>query len=251
MHGMHGMRLRSLSLVAVLVAASLLGARRAGAQATDPMANGLTPGDYVRIGGGYVTPVNSSGSLRDWTSGVGASLMWENWQQGSGGMGRVGFGLGVGYNWLPLDEAQFKRNFTPPSGGAVASATASKATILEITSEVRFRIPAPLIMPTINVGLGFMNWAPGEIQYQTTGATSSSARQQHRSGAEVSIGGGVDEHLFDRYAVFAEAMYTYGFTSVGSGFAAPSSTCAPSTCDITRNTSIGTVRGGLRVRLGR
>ncbi|HEX4682609.1 MAG TPA: hypothetical protein VH277_07880 [Gemmatimonadaceae bacterium] len=245
------MRLRSFVLVAALIAASFVSPRTALAQAvaTDPMADGLMPSDYLRVSAGYVAPVNPSGSLRDWKSGVGANLFWENWQQGASGVGRVGFGLGIGYSLLPLDEAQLLRDFTPPTGGAITAATASKANILEITSEVRIRIPAPYIMPTVNIGFGFMNWAPGEIHY-TTATTTGSAKQQHRSGAEVSLGGGLDKNIYDRYALFAEAMWSYGFTSFGSGFATPNSTCASNGCDILKNTSIGTVRGGLRVRIG-
>src|ERR1043166_9064742 len=192
------MRFRSLVLLAALAAASFAAPRAALAQvvATDPMADGLVPSDYLRVSGGWVAPVTPSGSLRDWKNGWGANLFWVNWQQGSSGVGRVGFGLGIGYSLLPLDEAQLLHDFTPPSGGAVTAATADKASILEITSQLRIRIPAPFIMPTVNIGFGFMNWAPGEIHY-TTATTTGSAKQQHRSGAEVSLGGGLDKNLFD------------------------------------------------------
>jgi hypothetical protein len=248
------MRLRSFSfdgaLSAVLVpfVATFVAFSTARAQATDPMADGLMPSDYVRASGGLVAPFSG---MRYWKSGIGANLMWENWQQGGSGVGRVGFGLGIGYSWLPFNASEFTQKFTP-AAGSVTSASAAKGTILEISSLVRIRIPAPYIMPTVNIGLGFINWAPGEISYTTTaaGTVTTSATQQHRSGAEVSMGGGLDKNLFDRYAIFAEAMWAYGFTSYASGFATPNSSCAGG-CDNERNASFGTVRGGLRVRLGR
>src|SRR3954468_12924603 len=117
------MRVRSFIPVAALIAASLINSRSGSAQvqpqATDPMADGLMPSDYLRVSAGYVSPVNPSGSLRDWKSGVGAFLSWENWQQGASGVGRVGFGLGIGYSLLPLNESQLLRDFTPPTGGAI------------------------------------------------------------------------------------------------------------------------------------
>ena len=211
------------------------------------MADGLMPSDYLRASAGVVAPVSG---MHYWKSGVGANVSWENWQQGGSGVGRVGFGLGIGYSWLPFDETKFTQQFVPAAGTTVVTATASKASVLEISSLIRIRVPAPYIMPTVNIGLGFINWAPGEIHYATTGATTASAQQQHRSGAEVSLGGGLDKNLYDRYAIFGEAMWTYGFTSYASGFGTPNSSCAGG-CDNERNTSVGAIRGGLRVRLGR
>lgn len=250
------MRIRSFSFAAAVFAAcaaSALAFSAAGAQVIgDPMADGLMPSDYVRASAGVVAPASG---MHYWKSGVGANISWENWQQGGSGVGRVGFGLGIGYSWLPFNTSEFVQNFKPaPSDVAVVSATGAKGSVLEISSMIRIRIPAPFIMPTMNIGLGFINWAPGEIHYTTqgnvAGTTTTSATQQHRSGAEVSIGGGLDKNLYDRYAVFGEAMWSYGFTSYASGFGTPNSSCAGG-CDNERNTSVGTVRGGLRVRIGR
>src|SRR6185503_6328531 len=200
--------LRSYTIVAAALAGLLAGLLAtpciAHAQSPDQTSEGLIPGDYLRLSAGIAAPVNAQGSLRDWNSGVGANLFWENWQPGSGGMSRVGFGLGVGYSQLPLKESQLVADFSPPTGGPIVSATADKASILEITSMVRIRIPAPFIMPTVNIAFGYMNWAPGEIHY-TSATTTGNAKQQHRSGAEFSIGGGLDKNIIDRYAIFGEA----------------------------------------------
>jgi hypothetical protein len=215
------------------------------------MASGLVAGDYLRIGAGVTTPVNPQGSLRDWKSGTGASVIWENWQNGGSGVGRVGFGLGVAYSLLPLKQDQFLADFTPPlTGGKATSATASKAGILEVTSSIRIRIPAPLVMPTINVGIGFINWAPGKISYtSTTAPGTSTVKQQHRSGAEFSIGGSLDRQIYDRFAAYAEAAYVYGYTAYGRGFTTPGSVCGSAGCDPLKNTTVGWIRGGLRIRV--
>src|SRR5579884_2289604 len=241
------MRARSF-IVAAAVAACLVlagGARRAAAQ-SDPMADGLTPGNYLRMSGGYVSPVNPQGGLKEWKPGASFGAYWENWQASQTGMGRVGFGIGASYAMLPLDKARFIHDFSPNPTSTTTSASASRAGILEITTGLRVRIPAPYIMPTINFGFGFINWAPSKINYTSTSG-SGTAQQQHRSGAEFSIGAGLDKTLFDRWGIFGEAMYTYGFTSYGQ-FAAPSGTCLANTCDLLKNTTVAAVRGGLRIR---
>jgi len=249
--GMH-LRRSFAALTGLLLAIGAAPRLQAQAQpaAGDAMAGGLMPGDYLRLGAGIISPVNPQGSLRDWNRGTSFSLVWENWQPASGGVSRVGFGIGVGYSLLPLNESQFVSDFRPISGGTTTSATASKAGILDVTTNIRIRIPAPIVMPSVAIGLGFIDWRPGDINYvSTTG--SGTTKQEHRSGAEVSIGGGLDRDIVDRYAVFAEALYEYGFTSFGQGLANPGGTCVSNGCDILRNTTVGMIRGGLRVRVGR
>jgi hypothetical protein len=51
--------------------------------------------------------------------------------------------------------------------------------------------------------------------------------------------------------VFGEALYTYGFTSLGRGIANPGGTCTTNGCDVLKNTVLGTLRGGLRLQVGR
>lgn len=210
------------------------------------MAVGLTAGDYIRVGGGITSPVGAQGSLKSFKTGAGAMAYWENWQNGGTGVGRVGFGLGVGYSTLPFDSEQF----VSESGGTVRSATGDKAGILEIISNVRVRFPAPVVIPAITFGFGFINWMPGKIHPvdATTGQTSS-VTFQHRGGAELSIGGSLDRQLFDRYAAYVEAAYVYGYTSFGRGFTTPGGLCSTSGCDPLKNTTVGVIRGGLRVKI--
>jgi hypothetical protein len=237
-------------LAVVLV---VLTAQRAAAQDQSSAASGgLSGGNYLRLSGGVVKPVNAEGSLRDWDNGQSFAVNWENWSPGpGGGSSRVAFGFGAVYNRLPLNESQFLANFTPPTGGTATSATASSATILEINSGIRLRIPAPYVVPAFKFGFGFINWAPGTVNYVSSNGSTGTAKQQHRSGAEVVLGGSLDAPLFDRYALFGEAEWVYGFTSFGRGFTTPGGACASNGCDPLKNTSIGTIRGGLRIRVGR
>lgn len=217
----------------------------------DPYAGGLVSGDYIRVSAGLAQPVNAQGSLRDWNAGQSFALSYENWMPGNGGMGvgQFGFGIGLVYNALPFDSRTFLADFVPASGETVTSASASHARVLEVTSVIRFRFPMPIVAPALNAGFGFLNWAPAKISYQTA-TGSATAQQQHRSGFELSLGGSVDRQLYDRYALFGEAAYVYGFTRYGA-FTTPNGSCARNNCDVLKNTTLGTIRAGLRVRIGR
>jgi hypothetical protein len=246
-------RQRAVFLAAASGALSLLllaTPRHVGAQdrPADQGTSGMQPGDYLRFGAGTTIPVNPQGSLRDWKAGPGVNVAYENWQPGgNGGPGRVGFGLGVGYSRLVLKEDQFANDFTPTSG-ALANAS-GHAGILEITSNLRIRIPAPLVMPAVTIGLGFINWSPGQIHYETTTSATGSVKQSSRSGAELALGGSIDREIYDRFAAYVEAAYVYGYTSYGAGFGTPTSICT--SCDPLKNTTVVTLRGGLRARIGR
>ena len=238
--------MRSRLFVALGVALVVM-AQDAQAQGEDRTAGGLRPGDYIRVSAGVTSPVNAQGSLRDWKQGSTVGLAWENWQPGETGVGRIGLSIGVSYSFLPLDEEQFIKNFTPLQGGTVTSASASNAGVLEVATQIRFRIPAPLVMPTINAGIGFINWRPANVSYTGT-AGSGTSKQRHRSGAELTIGGGLERHVADRFGIFAEGQYAYGFTSLGRSSTSPGAVCSTTSCDVLKNTSVTTLRGGLSVR---
>jgi len=248
-----GPRAAISTAIRVALAMLVVGSGRSFAQdrGGDPMAGGLVVGEYLRIGAGATLPVSPQGSLRNWSQGTGISLAYENWPSFGAGIGSVGFGITAAYSFLPLKN-DFVARFAPPSGGTAESASArSSARILEITSNVRIRIPSPIVMPAVTFGLGFINWAPGSVDYQSSNGTTGNVKYSHRSGAEVSVGGSLDRQLFDRYALYAEAAYVYGFTSFGQGFNVPNSVCSNAGCDPLKNTTFATIRGGLRVGLGR
>jgi hypothetical protein len=243
--------MRSRLLISAIVACvALAGAARAQ-DGSDRFAGGLVAGDYLRLGGGISRPINAQGSLSEWSQGPTFSAGWENWQAGGTGVGRIGFGLNAGLSLLPLNEKQFVADFTPTTGGNTNGATAGHARIIEITSNLRIRIPAPLVMPAVNIAFGFINWAPGDITYTSTNGVGGKVKQGHRSGAELALGGSLDRQIYDRFAAYVEAMYVYGYTSYGQGFETPGGTCARSGCDALKNTTFGTLRGGLRVNMGR
>ena len=244
--------MRTRLLISPVALLALLGLARVGhtQDVGGSSAEPIQPGDYLRLSGGIAAPVNAKGSLRDWKSGAGFSVAWESWPSGASGVGRAGFAITAAYNLLPLDEARFVSEFTPSSGGTTQSATASRAGILEVTTNVKIRIPAPLVVPMLNIGLGLIDWHPGTIRYvATTG--SGTARQQHRTGLEFSLGGGIDRTIVDRFALFGEAAYVFGYTSYGGGFTSPGGVCTAGGCDVLRNTTIVTARAGLRTRIGR
>ena len=248
--------MRALSPIAVAALVALTVPHVSFAQgegeSSNPWNDGLIPGNYLRLSGGSVSPVSPHGTLRFWDRGSTFAVGWENWDTGMSGVGRVGFSLNAAYSMLPFKTDLFLANFTPVSGGTVTSATASHAGVLEVTSGIRLRIPVPYLMPNISVGLGLIDWQPGAIKYESTSG-SGTAKQQHRVSGEFSVGGGFDKNIVDRYAVFAEALYVYGYTSYGSGFATPGGVCNTNACDTFRNgnTTLGVIRGGLRVRIGR
>jgi hypothetical protein len=248
--------LQSLALAALVVAVAVprvvIAQGGGDEEPKNPWNDGLTPGNYLRIGYGSATPVSAHAALRYWDQGQTYSLGWENWDTGSSGVGRVGFSLNAAYSILPLNQPLFVANFQTATGGTATSANASHAGVIEVTSGIRLRMPLPYVMPSFTVGLGLIDWQPGAIEYQSATGTGK-AQQQHRVSGEFTVGAGIDKNVIDGFAVFAEALYVYGYTSYGSGFATPGGVCATAGCDAFRNgnTTLGQIRGGLRVRVGR
>lgn len=244
------MRFRLLVLMLLVPVAALTLLATAGRAQSSSMADGLTPGDYLRVSAGVVSPVNAQGSIRDWDRGQTLNVSWENWQQGSNGVGSIGFGLAFDYSRLPLNQAQFLGEFETVEGTRATSASASNAQIFQVSTVVRARIPAPFIMPTLQLGFGILNFQPANIVYQIPGGAGSTS-QRHRTGASLSIGGGLDKQIYGRAAIFGEALYTYAFTSLGGqAVATAGGVCSSNGCDALKNTSLGALRGGLRVRVG-
>lgn len=241
------------ALVALLVSAPVAlhtHATAQDAQSADPNAGGLMGGDYLRVSGGVVSPINASGSFRDWKPGPGFALMWENWDSGANGVGRLGFAIGATYAALPLNESEFLSSFRTLLGDQAVSAHSSAASLISIETDFRYRIPMPFIMPSIVFGLGYVDLHPATVHYATA-TTTGTTSQQRKYGGQLSIGGALDRQFIDRVAIFGEALYTYGFTSLGGSIATPTGTCSRENCDVLKNIATGTIRGGLRVRFGR
>lgn len=212
----------------------------------------ISSGNYLRLSAGMTAPVNPSGSFRDWNRGTGFAVSWENWESMGGGPPRAGFGITADYAQLPLNEQQFLATFQTGQGARATSASASKTSVWTIATDLRLRIPVPALMPTVNFGFGIIDFHPSKINYVTTGGATGTAEQKGRTGAELSIGGGIDRQIVGRVAAYVEALYRYGFTSVGEGIAAPGSACLQGGgCDALKNTSFGVIRGGLRIRVDR
>src|SRR5262249_124616 len=159
-------------------------------------------GDYLRVGVSSIAPLGSQGSLKDWSRGVGLGIEYENWNQGRTGVGRIGYGFMVGYSLLPFDSDQFLSDRIVTPFGTPTTASAQRAGVFELGVDIRFRIPAPYIMPWLKLGLGFIDWAPGKITYSTATTPAQTAKQEHRSGGAFSVGAGLDKHIYDRLGVF-------------------------------------------------
>lgn len=239
------MRLRSLALSSLLPLAVAAASGRAQA----PNADGLVPGEYLRVSGGVLSPINAQGSLREWDRGPTVDIAWENWPPGSNGVGAIGFAFALDYSRLPFKEATFLSDFQTLAGNKATSATAGDGQMFQLSTMIRGRIPTPFIMPTLQLGFGILNFQPGNISYQTS-AGAGTTSQRHRTGGAISFGGGLDKQVYDRFAIFGDALYTYSFTSLaGQAIATANSVC--SSCDALKNTAVGVIRGGIRVRFSR
>jgi hypothetical protein len=236
------------SRLLLVVAAALATQGHVSHAQSDRFSGGLTAGDYVRVSAGVTTPVNPQGGFRDWKAGTGFAVAYENWQPGDVGVSRLGLSLGFSYSALPLDEAQFVADFSPLSGGKATSASAGNGSLFELNTGLRIRIPAPLLVPTVRFSLGYIGWRPQKITY-TAASGDGTTRQQTRNGAELSIGAGLERHFAQRFGIFGEADYVYGFTSLGQSSATPGGICASNGCDVLKNTSVTTIRGGVSVKL--
>jgi len=175
------MRYQSLALVLTIPLFGLADVARG--QEVDRFADGLVPGAYLRIGGGPMSPVNAQGTLRDWKPGTGVSVAWESWDNGLSGVSRMGFAISGAYSSLPLNMGRFLTEFVAPNGGSLVSLNASNAGVLEVVTNLIFRVPSPYIMPHFTIGLGFIDWRPGRIRY-TSSSGSGTTKQQHLSGGE-------------------------------------------------------------------
>jgi hypothetical protein len=242
--------MRSRPLALTLALSSLAAASVASAQTPSPMTDGMVAGGYVRVAGGVMAPVGAGGSLREWNAGNTLNVMWENWENNDRGtLSLFGFGLYADLSLLPFDEEQFIKDFVGGPNGAVTSARASRARVIQFGVNTRFRIPAPYFTPSISIGFGFLDWHPPTINYQAVGG-SGSAKQQSRQGGVLTLIGGVDKHVYDRVSIFGEAAYAYAYTSFGQGLGASGSACVAANCDLLKNMPFGTIRGGLKVRVG-
>ncbi len=244
------MRSRLLVAFAVLLSSSAGLARAQDAAPPDVDAGGIVGGNYVRLSAGGLMPIGATGSYRDWNGAKGFAAMWENWGTSGDGIDNVGFGVGATYAAMPFNERQFLASFQTLQGAPATSATAPSASMFTIETDLRYRFSAPVLMPSLILGLGYINFQPSTIHYDAV-AGSGTTSQRRKNGGVISLGLGVDRQLMDRYALFAEAMYMYGFTSLGAGLATPAATCTNDGCDVLKNIAAGTVRGGLRVRVGR
>ena len=156
----------------------------------------------------------------------------------------MGFGVGADYSRLPLNEAQFNSDFTS-LGAHPTSATASSATAFTISTAIRFRIPGAIhhAEPRSRIRIYGFHSEHRALQAPTGSGT---ANQLRRRGAAFTFGGGLDKHIVDRYAIFAEAVYTTASRASVRASRRRAARASNTQCDVLKNTAFGVLRGGLR-----
>lgn len=235
----------TLALLLLLVPAALV-SQESGRHLDDA---GVPPyvGSFVRVGGGITTPLFASGSMRNWSRGWMAAVAWES-TGAARERNRVAIGLAADVGRFPLDQGTFIAAYqTDTTGGRATTASAPDATLFDVQGTVRINIPSPVVTPSVLIALGYYNFRPSAITFQTPDSTGT-ARFRSRSGASLSIGLGVDRTLMGPAGLFLEGSYLLGASRFG--FVAANGRCGYGACDIYRNTYIATIRSGLRIRIG-
>jgi hypothetical protein len=205
-------------------------------------------GDNIRVTAGRAMP---HVGMHNWDTGMSYGIAWESWDPGRGaGPSRVAVGLAGSYSRLPFSRSDFAKEFESATGKQVTQATASAATIADLQVTARVRGPTMLVMPSLVIGVGYYNFSPSTIAYQATD-TAGTARTRGKSGPSANIGLAVDGPFIGRTALFAEALYAYGWSSDNQLSRSASSRCGGNVCDTFKSTQTTLLRGGVRLRLGR
>jgi hypothetical protein len=243
------MRLRTPTLLSA-IAFALAVAPRASAQAV-PGSRGLSSiyfgGDNVRVTAGQATP---RGGMHNWESGLTLGLAWESWDPGRNGPPRLAVGLAGSYSKLPFARSTFITDFESTTGRQVTQASASDAAIADLLLTVRVRGPAVVVMPSMFIGVGYYSFTPGTIVFQATDSAGT-ARSRRKNGPAANIGLSLDGPTFARAALFADALFAYGWSSDNYLSRSATSRCGGNTCDAFKSTQTTMIRGGVRVRVGR
>jgi hypothetical protein len=205
-------------------------------------------GDNVRLTAGRSTPRSG---MRNWESGLVFGLGWESWDPGRGGAAsRVAAGIAASYSALPFARSTFISDFEAVTGKKVTNASASDAVLADLMVTLRVRGPTLLVMPSLMIGVGYYDFRPSTIAFQATDS-SGSARSRGKNGPAANIGIGLDGPFIGRTALFAEAVYAYGWSSDSYLGQSASSRCSGNVCDTFKSTQTTMLRGGVRVRTSR
>ena len=205
-------------------------------------------GDNVRVTAGRAIP---HAGLHNWESGLQLGVAWESWSGGgSDGLPRVGAGLSLTYSSLPFARETFVTDFQTSTGKTVTEASASNASLADLMLTLRLRGPTFLVMPSLLIGVGYYDFRPSTISFRATDSTGT-ARTRGKNGPSASIGVGLDGPVIGRTALFAEAVWAYGWSSDNYLSQSAGSRCTGNVCDTFKSTQAAMLRGGVRVRLGR
>jgi hypothetical protein len=208
----------------------------------------LFGGNNVRITAGQSSLL---GGTHNWNRGLLVGAAWESWDPGSGGeLGRGALGLAAAFTRLPFSPTDFLADFNATSGLNTTSATARDATMVDIQVTLRVRGPRLIVLPSALLAIGYYNFSPGTVTF-AGGDSSGTARLRSKSGPSMSLGAALDAPYVGRAALFAEAMYIYGYSSESQLRVTAGAVCGTARCETLKSTQTASVRAGLRFRISR
>ena len=233
--------------ISLIIAALMVGPSVSLAQPLPRLSNVYFGGDNVRVTAGRATP---HAGMHNWESGLAFGVAWESWDPGRGGPPRMAVGLAGSYGKLRFARSTFIDDFESTTGQQITQASASGAAIADLLATIRVRGPAFLLMPSVFIGVGYYSFMPGTIEFRASDSAGT-ARSRRKSGPAANIGLSIDGPTIARTALFAEALYAYGWSSDNYFSQSASSRCTGNTCDAFKSTQTTMIRGGIRVRVGR
>jgi hypothetical protein len=210
--------------------------------------NPLFGGNNIRVAAGTTALVGGSDN---WSRGFSIGASWESWDPGSGGdVGRVAAGLGLTWSRLPFSPPHFVEDFNASSGLHTTTASASDANVIDFQLMLRIRGPRLFLLPSALLGIGYYSFRPGDVNFSGPDSTGT-ARLRTKTGPSAAIGASLDSPYFGTAAVFAEGIFVYGYSSDSQLRVSANTRCGSVGCDTFKSTETATLRGGVRVRVGR
>lgn len=244
------MPLRNAPALSCITLALALSASAARAQ-SGADANTLGFGDDMRLSATASSFLFAKGLYANYQVGYGGAFSMESWNGGRGSA-KMAAGFGATVTRMGLNQTQFLSTFKPLTGGTPTSASGS-GWLYELGANLRVLLPGYFLTPTFVAGLGFFDFAPGKVTYQST-TGGGTARPLSGSGPELTGGAALDRAITARTAIFGEGSIALGYdsrTGYGGGIITVQS-CNATTCgtlDHQKWVTMGHVRGGVRITM--
>ena len=172
---------------------------------------------------------------------------YENWQPGGKRRRSRRLRTWRRISWLPLKRRPVRHGLhAGPVGGRRERVGAREFSRSRRTCASAFRRRSSCRRSTS--ASGSSTGAPGKIHYTSTTRHDGTVKQSaSRAAPSWRSAASLDRQIYDRFGVYVEAAYVYGYTSYGGGFGTPDEHLQRMACDPLKNTTVATMRGGLRV----